>query len=254
MYMLIKETIDRADRPHYDVGLCLCRLMFIATHAQARSCVVVMIRRPPRSTLDRSSAASDVYKRQLRAGSPGPRAASFRATAPQGQCASIRLPAARSFCIDERIAGDNVSRNSICAATRPSGSATPCACARRSVSCIDASIVARRSGSARPTPASSSKAPADVSPRPSRPSRERTRPRSSAAPPRSSPPSSSPGWGALRRRSRPPTSPSPPRTSWRSSTRRSLALRARTSPAPVFPAAPSTPRSAFPARPTNGAG
>ena len=26
-----------------------------------------MIRRPPRSTLDRSSAASDVYKRQLRA-------------------------------------------------------------------------------------------------------------------------------------------------------------------------------------------
>ena len=27
-------------------------------------CFVLMIRRPPRSTLDRSSAASDVYKRQ----------------------------------------------------------------------------------------------------------------------------------------------------------------------------------------------
>ena len=27
-----------------------------------------MIRRPPRSTLDRSSAASDVYKRQLQSG------------------------------------------------------------------------------------------------------------------------------------------------------------------------------------------
>ena len=34
-------------------------------------CVVfcfLMIRRPPRSTLDRSSAASDVYKRQVLAG------------------------------------------------------------------------------------------------------------------------------------------------------------------------------------------
>ena len=30
-----------------------------------------MIRRPPRSTLDRSSAASDVYKRQLVDGGPG---------------------------------------------------------------------------------------------------------------------------------------------------------------------------------------
>src|SRR5678815_5574574 len=30
-----------------------------------------MIRRPPRSTLDRSSAASDVYKRQLRQGARG---------------------------------------------------------------------------------------------------------------------------------------------------------------------------------------
>ena len=29
-----------------------------------------MIRRPPRSTLDRSSAASDVYKRQALQGSP----------------------------------------------------------------------------------------------------------------------------------------------------------------------------------------
>src|SRR5678815_5003280 len=30
-----------------------------------------MIRRPPRSTLDRSSAASDVYKRQIRTGGAG---------------------------------------------------------------------------------------------------------------------------------------------------------------------------------------
>ena len=30
----------------------------------------LMIRRPPRSTLDRSSAASDVYKRQARGGGP----------------------------------------------------------------------------------------------------------------------------------------------------------------------------------------
>ena len=38
---------------------------------QARDLVVVfflMIRRPPRSTLDRSSAASDVYKRQQAVG------------------------------------------------------------------------------------------------------------------------------------------------------------------------------------------
>ena len=35
------------------VLLCLLRFFFL------------MIRRPPRSTLDRSSAASDVYKRQL---------------------------------------------------------------------------------------------------------------------------------------------------------------------------------------------
>ena len=33
-----------------------------------------MIRRPPRSTLDRSSAASDVYKRQTERRSPGPSA------------------------------------------------------------------------------------------------------------------------------------------------------------------------------------
>ena len=32
-------------------------------------CFFLMIRRPPRSTLDRSSAASDVYKRQIQIGS-----------------------------------------------------------------------------------------------------------------------------------------------------------------------------------------
>ena len=40
----------------------------VGSHAHAAKAVVffvLMIRRPPRSTLDRSSAASDVYKRQM---------------------------------------------------------------------------------------------------------------------------------------------------------------------------------------------
>ena len=50
----------------------------------------LMIRRPPRSTLDRSSAASDVYKRQ-EGGRPG-----FRYPAPggigqHGQCAYVGI-------------------------------------------------------------------------------------------------------------------------------------------------------------------
>ena len=39
-------------------------LYYIRESPVARSFFFLMIRRPPRSTLDRSSAASDVYKRQ----------------------------------------------------------------------------------------------------------------------------------------------------------------------------------------------
>ena len=39
------------------VLVCLCAIFFLF--------FFLMIRRPPRSTLDRSSAASDVYKRQV---------------------------------------------------------------------------------------------------------------------------------------------------------------------------------------------
>ena len=44
----------------------MCLLLSGSDGAQIRSAVFffLMIRRPPRSTLDRSSAASDVYKRQ----------------------------------------------------------------------------------------------------------------------------------------------------------------------------------------------
>src|SRR5678809_1416970 len=42
-----------------------------------------MIRRPPRSTLDRSSAASDVYKRQVAASGPASAAATFEDTIAQ---------------------------------------------------------------------------------------------------------------------------------------------------------------------------
>ena len=47
----------------------MCYVIFLCvTCGFVRVCVYfffLMIRRPPRSTLDRSSAASDVYKRQL---------------------------------------------------------------------------------------------------------------------------------------------------------------------------------------------
>mgnify|MGYP003381675999 CR=1 FL=1 len=44
----------------------------IAQTSVSASCVLfLMIRRPPRSTLDRSSAASDVYKRQALASDAG---------------------------------------------------------------------------------------------------------------------------------------------------------------------------------------
>src|SRR6185503_7294572 len=70
-------------------------------------------------------------------GADEPRAAYMRATAPHSHGASRRLPAARSFCIDECIVSGSVSRNCICAATNPSGSAMPWACASRIVSYID---------------------------------------------------------------------------------------------------------------------
>src|SRR5678815_4913939 len=50
-----------------------------------------MIRRPPRSTLDRSSAASDVYKRQLHDLAPGRAGAVRRAGDGGGQGRSGRI-------------------------------------------------------------------------------------------------------------------------------------------------------------------
>ena len=41
------------------ISLCVCVCVCLCV------CFFLMIRRPPRSTLDRSSAASDVYKRQV---------------------------------------------------------------------------------------------------------------------------------------------------------------------------------------------
>ena len=63
----------------------------------------LMIRRPPRSTLDRSSAASDVYKRQVHVDGAGgeERGASWRTCETRdwrleiGQCARRRIPALR---------------------------------------------------------------------------------------------------------------------------------------------------------------
>ena len=50
------------------VHIVICYLLFLSVRFRSllMSCVFffLMIRRPPRSTLDRSSAASDVYKRQ----------------------------------------------------------------------------------------------------------------------------------------------------------------------------------------------
>ncbi|GAB5825178.1 hypothetical protein JMUB7537_28340 [Staphylococcus aureus] len=48
-------------RPLLDIGLT--RLEFL--RISGKGLVFLMIRRPPRSTLSSSSAASDVYKRQI---------------------------------------------------------------------------------------------------------------------------------------------------------------------------------------------
>ena len=50
-------VISYSSRMHVCCGCYVVRII-------ADMCVCLMIRRPPRSTLDRSSAASDVYKRQ----------------------------------------------------------------------------------------------------------------------------------------------------------------------------------------------
>ena len=42
----------------------VCIMLMSAWHGDSYAIFFLMIRRPPRSTLDRSSAASDVYKRQ----------------------------------------------------------------------------------------------------------------------------------------------------------------------------------------------
>ena len=51
------------------MSVCCCVAMFVLLRAGVPLLIYVvfflMIRRPPRSTLDRSSAASDVYKRQI---------------------------------------------------------------------------------------------------------------------------------------------------------------------------------------------
>src|SRR5678809_254134 len=56
-----------------------------------------MIRRPPRSTLDRSSAASDVYKRQLFGIVPARRAARMDPNEALKEGASANLGATRSM-------------------------------------------------------------------------------------------------------------------------------------------------------------
>ena len=57
----------------------------------------LMIRRPPRSTLDRSSAASDVYKRQLRIASEGARAGCHEALFTLGEAPEERYEVARNW-------------------------------------------------------------------------------------------------------------------------------------------------------------
>ena len=58
------------------VRLCVCCVCCVLCVCV---CFFLMIRRPPRSTLDRSSAASDVYKRQAeRCGGVGDRGVAWR--------------------------------------------------------------------------------------------------------------------------------------------------------------------------------
>ena len=49
----------------YHVFVVCFLLLYIVLCLRVSSFFFLMIRRPPRSTLDRSSAASDVYKRQV---------------------------------------------------------------------------------------------------------------------------------------------------------------------------------------------
>ena len=57
--------------------------------AVPRFVVFLMIRRPPRSTLDRSSAASDVYKRQVPNTAPEPEGAVLNMKKAENQSHSI---------------------------------------------------------------------------------------------------------------------------------------------------------------------
>ena len=52
----------------YCIFICVLLYLSLRTYAFLSFFFFLMIRRPPRSTLDRSSAASDVYKRQDRLG------------------------------------------------------------------------------------------------------------------------------------------------------------------------------------------
>ena len=55
-----------------DIVFCADRLLLIVRLSGLCEFFFLMIRRPPRSTLDRSSAASDVYKRQVLGQGPVP--------------------------------------------------------------------------------------------------------------------------------------------------------------------------------------
>ena len=97
----------------------MCRVVFF----------FLMVRRPPRSTLDRSSAASDVYKRQLSAqgeastknggGSPCERGAGW----PEPNSRNAAAERARKVCTRMKVVrtyrGDNASSGTIRASCEP---------------------------------------------------------------------------------------------------------------------------------------
>ena len=70
----------------------------------------------------------------------------MRATAPHSHGASSRLPATRSFSIDDLISAGRPSANVICCATKSSASATPCARPTAHASRIAASSVRAQVG------------------------------------------------------------------------------------------------------------
>ena len=67
-------------------SLCVSHVVFVSQLSESTSLFFfLMIRRPPRSTLDRSSAASDVYKRQGHAREPADRRGAAVGRPPQWQ-------------------------------------------------------------------------------------------------------------------------------------------------------------------------